>query len=163
MMWSFSAHASFRKCPRQWFYKKSYASSRANDPLRREAQRLSKLEGLRAWRGKIVDTIISETIIPSLRWNAPCGIDQAKKKADQLFVQQRAQRMQEMGKRLFFEIEYGLPLTEEYSQMLARRSTPHSIISIKQTRMGTTKTGKDSRTSASAKFQTWRGQCPGGP
>jgi hypothetical protein len=113
MMWSFSAHGTFRKCPRQWFYKKVYANSRANDPMRREAQRLSKLEGVRAWRGKIVDTIISETIIPSLRWNGPCSIDQAKKKADQLFVQQRAQRMASNGEATFFEVEYGLPLTEE--------------------------------------------------
>lgn len=113
MIWSFSAHSSFRKCPRQWFYKRSYANSRANDPLRREAQRLSKLEGLRAWRGKIVDTIISEVIIPSLRWNTPCSVDQAKTKADQLFLQQRAQRIGTNREAIFFEVEYGLPLTEE--------------------------------------------------
>ena len=113
MMWSFSAHGTFRKCPRQWFYKKSYANSRANDPLRREAHRLSKLEGVQAWRGKIVDTVISETIIPAMRWNGPCNLDQAKKKAHQLFVQQRAQRIASDGEATFFEVEYGLPLTEE--------------------------------------------------
>lgn len=113
MMWSFSAHGSFRRCARQWFYKKTYGNSRAKDPLRREAHRLSKLEGIQAWRGKVVDTVISETIIPSITWKHPCSLDNAKKKADQLFALQRPQHMVRNGENTFFEIEYGLPLTEE--------------------------------------------------
>lgn len=116
MMWSFSAHGSFRKCPRQWFYKKVYASARAKDPLRREAHRLSKLEGVQAWRGKIVDTVISETIIPSIAWKRPCSLDDAKRRADQLFALQRGQRTARDGEGAFFEAEYGLPLTEEMFQ-----------------------------------------------
>lgn len=113
MMWSFSAHGSFRKCSRQWYYKKILASSRAKDLLRREAARLSKLEGIQAWRGKIVDTVISETIIPSITWKRPCNLDDAKKVADQIFAQQRAQRLVGNKDGAFFEAEYGLPLTEE--------------------------------------------------
>ncbi|MBI4583221.1 MAG: PD-(D/E)XK nuclease family protein [Planctomycetes bacterium] len=113
MIWSFSAHRTFRKCPRQWFFKKIYAHARAKDPLRREAHRLSKLEGIQAWRGKLVDTVISETIVPSISRKHPCGLDEAKKIADQLFALQRAQRMAPAGQVGFFEAEYHQPLTEK--------------------------------------------------
>jgi hypothetical protein len=55
--WSFSGHRSFGKCPRQWFFKMIFANSRANDPSRREAHRLSKRENILAWRGKVVDAV----------------------------------------------------------------------------------------------------------
>lgn len=113
MKWTFSAYGSFRKCPRQWFYKNAYANSRAKDPLRREAHRLSKLEGIQAWRGKIVDTVISGTIIPSISWKRPSSLDEAKRKADQLFALQRVRRLAGNGADAFFEAEFGLPLTDE--------------------------------------------------
>lgn len=113
MIWSFSAHSMFRKCQRQWFYKKGYANARSRDPKRREAHRLSKLEGLRAWRGKIVDAIISTSVIPSLRWSKPCDVASAKKKADDLFLQQGSQYTSSDSEIRFFETEYGLPLTDE--------------------------------------------------
>ena len=113
MRWSFSAHGTFRRCPRQWFYKQVFASSRANDPSRREAYRLSKLESIQAWRGKVVDTIISETIIPSISLKQTCNADEVKRKADELFALQRTQRTVPNGAVSFFEVEYGLPLTEE--------------------------------------------------
>ncbi|OGO52538.1 MAG: hypothetical protein A2148_08575 [Chloroflexi bacterium RBG_16_68_14] len=113
MRWSFSAHRSFRKCPRQWFFRTVFANSRARDPVRREAHRLSKLEGIQAWRGKIVDSVISETIIPSIAWKRPCSLGDAERKADELLAVQRAQRMSRNGESVFFEAEYGVPLTEE--------------------------------------------------
>jgi hypothetical protein len=88
MSWSFSAHSSFRKCPRQWFYKQHVANHKAHDPLRREAYRLSKLENISAWRGKIVDDTISNFIIPSLR-NRPVTLRQATAYADHLFTQRQ--------------------------------------------------------------------------
>ncbi len=113
MIWSFSSHGTFRKCPRQWFYRKVVANSRAKDPLRREAARLSKLENIQAWRGKIVDSIISEAIIPSIKWNRTCNLEVAKKKADELFALQKAERLAGNGHGTFFEVEYGRPLTDE--------------------------------------------------
>jgi hypothetical protein len=108
MMWSFSAHASFRRCPRQWFYRKIYANSRARDPLRREACRLSMLESIQAWRGKIVDTVISDTVVPSIQRKRTCGLDAAISKADELFAQSSDPEVE----GAFFEAEYGLPLTD---------------------------------------------------
>jgi hypothetical protein len=113
MRWSFSAHGTFRRCPRQWFYRQVYANSRANDPNRREAYRLSKLESVQAWRGKLVDTIISETIIPSISLKKPCSVSEVKRKADDLFDLQRTERIMPNGATSFFEVEYGIPLTEE--------------------------------------------------
>lgn len=113
MRWSFSAYGTFRRCPRQWFYKQVFASSLASDPTRREAHRLSKLENVQAWRGKVVDTVISETIIPRISAKQSCSVDEAKLKADDLFALQRAQRTVPNGAVSFFEVEYGLPFTEE--------------------------------------------------
>ncbi|CAI82364.1 PD-(D/E)XK nuclease family protein [Dehalococcoides mccartyi] len=113
MRWSFSSNATFRRCPRQWFYKQVFASSVAKDPIRREAHRLSRLENVQAWRGKIVDTIISETIIPRISAKQPCSITEAQQKAEDLFALQRIQRSVPNGPVSFFEVEYGLPLTEE--------------------------------------------------
>jgi transcriptional regulator with XRE-family HTH domain len=112
----FLANGSFRKCPRQWFYKQCYASSRANDPMRREAHRLSKLENIQAWRGKIVDTIISETIVPNISRRQTYSLAEAKSKANELFISQRAQRSISKGAISFYEVEYGLPLTVEVFQ-----------------------------------------------
>jgi hypothetical protein len=88
MSWSFSAHSSFRKCPRQWFYKQYVANHKSKDPLRREAYRLSKLETVFAWRGKIVDDTISDLIVPSVRYRA-ATLREATAYADQLFSQRQ--------------------------------------------------------------------------
>lgn len=88
MSWSFSAHNSFRKCPRQWFYKNHVANCKAKDPLRQEAYRLSKLENISAWRGKIVDETISNFVIPSLR-NRPVSLKEAIGYADRIFTERQ--------------------------------------------------------------------------
>jgi hypothetical protein len=112
MRWSYSAHGTFRRCQRQWFYRQVYANSRANDANRREAYRLSKLESIPAWRGKLVDTIISETIIPRISLHQECTLTEMKQKANELFNVQRIQRSTPNGVVSFLEIEYGQPLTE---------------------------------------------------
>ncbi len=70
-----------------------FASAKAKDPERREAHRLSKLETIQAWRGKIVDTVISHTIIPSIARRWPYSLAEAQRVAENLFVQQRALRL----------------------------------------------------------------------
>ncbi len=105
MIWSFSAHNYFRKCPRQWFYKKHVANHKANDPLRHQAYVLSKLENIPAWRGKIVDTIISDTIIPQLNYGRTITLKQARAQADEIFIARQRSTS-------FFTID-GLPPTAE--------------------------------------------------
>ena len=123
MIWSFSAHRNFQKCPRQWFYKSVVANAKANDAFRREAYRLSKLEGIQAWRGKVVDAVISEIIIPSIVRRRPCGLTEAREAAKKLFQQQRMERTnRQLGresstdngdKGSFMELEYGLAITDD--------------------------------------------------
>jgi hypothetical protein len=57
----------FQHCQRQWYIKQYVANANAKkDPIRREAYLLSTLQSLAAWRGSIVDTVISEKLIPQL-------------------------------------------------------------------------------------------------
>ncbi|GAB4039845.1 PD-(D/E)XK nuclease family protein [Spirosoma gilvum] len=68
MIWSLSAHKQFKRCRRQWFYKNVMADGRVKkDPVRIEATRLSKLVTVAAWRGLVVDQVITVYIIPQLR------------------------------------------------------------------------------------------------
>jgi hypothetical protein len=64
MIWSFYHSRMFRTCQRQWYLKTIMASATANHPLRREAFLLSKLQSIAAWRGSLVDAIISDRMIP---------------------------------------------------------------------------------------------------
>jgi hypothetical protein len=63
MSWSFSADRKFRMCQRQWYFSTAVAHHAASDPLRQQAYLLSKLQGLAAWRGNLVDYVISEKVL----------------------------------------------------------------------------------------------------
>lgn len=126
MVWSFSSSRMFRKCQRQWFFKNHVASARAKDAFRKEAYYLSKLQSLYAWRGNIVDTVLSNTIIPALNGGQTPRLSLSLQKAralfdDQLtFAQQRRIRepgmTQERGGSAFaalHAVEYGEMITED--------------------------------------------------
>lgn len=85
MKWSYSASRSFRQCQKQWYFKNIVASSRGADPLRHKAYLLSKLQSVSAWRGNIVDAVISKTIIPCIRRGMRVTLNDAKAKAKELF------------------------------------------------------------------------------
>jgi hypothetical protein len=67
MTWSFSESKLFNKCQRQWFYKSKVANALAKDPIRKEAYLLSKLQSIYAWRGKIVDTVLSNYVVRNIK------------------------------------------------------------------------------------------------
>ena len=89
MIWSISDSKTFRRCQRQWFYKK-LGNAKASDPLRRQLYLLSKLQSISAWRGQIVDSVISEIVIPAVTAKRPITLEQAKARASQLFNLQLA-------------------------------------------------------------------------
>jgi len=66
MKWSFSAAKTFAICPRRWFYANVCANARAKDRIRKQAYHLKQLQTLSAWRGSLVDTVISVAIVPKL-------------------------------------------------------------------------------------------------
>lgn len=90
MRWSYSASRSFRQCQRQWFFKNIVASARANEALRRRVYLLSKLQSVSAWRGKVVDDVISKTLIPGLNRRDSVTLKTIKQKARDLFDGQLA-------------------------------------------------------------------------
>lgn len=90
MRWSYSASRSFRQCQRQWYFKNIVASARSKDPIRRRAYLLSKLQSVSAWRGKIVDDVISKMIVPSLNRRQTITLRVAKEWARDLFDRQLA-------------------------------------------------------------------------
>jgi hypothetical protein len=64
MIWSISGYKQFQRCQRQWYYKNIVADGRVkNNSLRREVTILSKLQTIEAWRGSVVDSIISRRIV----------------------------------------------------------------------------------------------------
>ncbi len=67
MKWSVTAAKQFDRCQRPWFYKKIMADGKVKrDPLRIEATRLGRLKTVHAWRGLVVDHVISDLVIPAL-------------------------------------------------------------------------------------------------
>jgi hypothetical protein len=129
MRWSYSASRSFRQCQRQWYFKNIVASARANEPIRRRAYVLSKLQSVSAWRGKIVDNVISKTIIPSLNRHERITLRIVKARARNLFDRQLAYALRHpIGTRdlqvsaegddftILYGMEYGEAPTEQEIQ-----------------------------------------------
>jgi len=67
MNWSFTASKIFSQCPRKWYYSKIMASPTTKDPLKREAYLLKQLQTIYAWRGSLVDTVITKLIVPKIK------------------------------------------------------------------------------------------------
>jgi hypothetical protein len=66
MNWSFSDDRKFQACQRQWYFAKVVAHHSANDPKRKQAYLLSKLQGLNLWRGSLLDYVISEKVVKGI-------------------------------------------------------------------------------------------------
>jgi len=78
MNWSFSQYLTFKECPRKWYFSYKLANVLSTkEPIKKEAFFLSKLQSIDAWRGNLVDKVISETIVPSIRLGSVISLDQA--------------------------------------------------------------------------------------
>jgi hypothetical protein len=124
MIWSFSNHNIFRRCQRQWYYKNVHASWRAKDTLRQESWRLSKLQNINAWRGRIVDKVISDNIVPKINSGQSLPLINALKIAKSAFDSQRKimfdatkdRKLVKVGNESyagFYELEYGIQLERD--------------------------------------------------
>lgn len=127
MIWSFSDSRTFRACQRQWCFSECVANGNAKkDALRREAYLLSKLQSVYAWRGSLVDRVISEQIVPTLNTRRSMDLDKAIDEARALFAKQldfainhRLREPQMSPSKTdgafaaFHAIEYGLGVNEE--------------------------------------------------
>jgi len=124
VMISYSEMRQFLRCQRQWFFKNVLAHWK--DPVRREALILSKLQSLSAWRGSIVDAVLSSFVLPRLRQRDPPSFTEAIQRARTLFEKQSrfalAHRVREAGIKIsacgedfaaWHDIEYGSPPSAE--------------------------------------------------
>lgn len=125
MRWSFSGARAFRQCQRSWFFKTCAANARAKDPNRGEAYILSKLQSVSAWRGKLVDRIITQELLVALRRRQKITKSQLLATARSCFDREldfaMSHRIREPGIKLsendavaaFRAIEYGEGVADE--------------------------------------------------
>lgn len=127
MIWSFSNSRIFKKCQRQWYFKTHVANANAKKiPLQREAYLLSKMQSIAAWRGSVVDHVISRRIVPALGngWgiNLPKVLDYAKTVFQAQLKFAMRHRLREPGMSAakagddfaaFQAVEYGLEVSDE--------------------------------------------------
>ncbi len=101
MIWSVSNAKTFERCQRQWFFKTHVASAKAKDEIRQRAYRMSKLQSLSAWRGNLVDQVLSQEVLPAFGQGRSITLDQAMASAMIRFDRQlaigRAHRLHEAG------------------------------------------------------------------
>lgn len=91
MRWSYSSARTFRQCQRKWFYATVMAGpGKLKDERRLRTRRLKHLTTLSAWRGQIVDSVISKEIVPTLDFDERMTLGEAKRYARDLFDRQRA-------------------------------------------------------------------------
>lgn len=91
MTWSISAYKTLQSCPREWFFRHIMADGKVKkDTERVEITRLSKLQTIEAWRGSVVDQVISQYIIQNLRYKNHIGLNKALETAKNIFDRQYA-------------------------------------------------------------------------
>jgi hypothetical protein len=126
MIWSVSTGKMFDRCQRQWFFKTQLANAKAKDEGRQRAYRLGKLQSVSAWRGSVVDQVLSQEVMPAFERGWPMTAEKALTLAMVRFDRQlaigRAHRLHEPGLRpsalgddfvAFHDIEYGGGLADD--------------------------------------------------
>lgn len=141
MRWSVSGSRAFFQCPRRWYYETQFANSRARDPNRKEAFLLKQLQNVHAWRGKLVDQVISNFVVPKLNHHETPELKQVLDYASRLFEAQlafasaRRYREENMIKSdeefeedycALFELEYDGPLDEQ----VLKRAKDEVVVSL---------------------------------
>lgn len=88
MIWSVSESKTFKRCQRQWYYKSVLGNAIAKDPLRHKVYLLGKLQSISSWRGQVVDSVISQILVPTLKNPHSRTVQDVKRAALQLFERQ---------------------------------------------------------------------------
>jgi hypothetical protein len=86
MNWSITGEKQFSICAKQWYYSNIVADARVKkDAYRRELTILSKLQTIEAWRGTLVDNVISRLLVNAINNSFPVKKDYFLKEAFRLF------------------------------------------------------------------------------
>lgn len=121
MKWSVSTTKMFQYCPRKYYYQQIVADKKSDEPRAKESVYLRSLQNFHAWRGNLVDNVISRYIAPRIN---------ARKEIEEKDVMAHAKELMEndlkyiknsIGKETkvensygFFELEYGREITEDF-------------------------------------------------
>lgn len=140
MRWSLYAARTFLVCQRRWYYANVLANARTKDSDRREAYLLKSLQTIYAWRGSLVDKVISNMIVPSMRNRIippeDRVIDYAMQLADKqlTFGKQSKHKDPQVTKSAykdvfcaFYELEYNGDLDQDQIQ----QAKDEAVISLK--------------------------------
>jgi hypothetical protein len=84
MKWSVSSAGIFLQCPKKWYFSTVFANSTSGNAARKEAAFLKKLSSIYAWRGKLVDQVISRHIVPKINRHEVIHEDETLRYADWL-------------------------------------------------------------------------------
>ena len=86
MNWTITGAKQFKGCARQWYYRNIVADARVKkDVYRRELTILSKLQSVEAWRGSLVDNVISRLLVNAVNNRLPVRKDAFLKEAGRIF------------------------------------------------------------------------------
>lgn len=142
MNWSFSAVKTFKKCPRKWFYQNVIASGeRSKDQLQEKVAYLKDVQSLSAWRGSLVDTVISTYAVPKL--NKGLEVDEegmvdyamelAKKQVDYACGERSESGDSSLVQCTLFDIEYngGIVASSLHSALAEVRQSIHHFMKSK--------------------------------
>jgi hypothetical protein len=89
--WTISDAKTFRRCPKQWYYRAHFGNALAKkEPLRREAFVLGAFQTIDQWRGMVVDNVIESVVVPSLKAHRPLNQRDLLQEADAMFDRQLA-------------------------------------------------------------------------
>ena len=130
MKWSVSTTKMFQYCPRKYYYQQIVADKKSDELRAKEAVYLKSLNNLYAWRGNLVDGIISRYIVPKIN---------AKEELDERMVLLHAKELMNdnleciknrIGKTDvptnsfgFFELEYNRKITEDFVKKIEQDVT----------------------------------------
>lgn len=146
MKWSISHSKIFFLCPRKWYYDSTFANAIARDPIRHEAFLLKQLQTIYAWRGALVDQVITKFVVPRLNRRENLDQTEVLGYANKLFQSQldfaREQRYRNYENDpendeaycALFELEYDGSINEEQLDR-AKRDIETSLTNLLTSRL----------------------------
>ncbi|UHG94676.1 PD-(D/E)XK nuclease family protein [Spirosoma oryzicola] len=81
MRWTYTESNTFRQCRRKFYFSQLLANFHYTSPLRRKAFELGNAQDFKMWQGSVVDKILAQRIIPSLKENGEFNIEQFAEEA----------------------------------------------------------------------------------
>jgi len=138
VIWSVSTAKIFEQCQRKWFFKTQFSNSnpKTRDLERRRAYLLGKLQSISAWRGNVVDQILSKQVLPAFERGWSISEHKAIAAAMSLFDKQleigRLHRLHEAGFNPSDDADFVAFYDLEYKGLLAEQEVERARDEVKR-------------------------------